>query len=66
MVYCPTEKMITDYSTKPTQGSLFACQRNLILGIDEKEFSMHKEWHKAVLVKYELWDDLEEDLLRCE
>ena len=62
MVCCPSEKMIIDYSTKPTQGSLFICQRNAILGADEKEFNMHKEWCKAVLMKYELWDDDEKDL----
>ena len=62
MICCPTEKMIADCSTKPTQGSLFVCQRNLILGVKEKEFNMHKKWHRAVLEKYDLWDDLEEYL----
>ena len=62
MIYCPTEKMIADYSTKPTQGSLFVCQRNTTLGIDESEFVMCKEWCKAALVKHELWDEDESDL----
>ena len=38
------------------------CQRNMILGIDQKEFSMHKERYKAALEKYGLWDDEEADL----
>ena len=41
IVCCPTEKMVADYSAKPTQGSLFAYQRNLILGINKEEFDMH-------------------------
>ena len=68
MVCCPTEKIIADQSAKPTQGSLFVHQRNLILGVDAKEFSMCKEWYKAVLVKYELWDEekgLESTQMKC-
>ena len=33
---CPTDKMIADYSSKPTQSSLFVYQRNVIQGVDEK------------------------------
>ena len=33
---CPTENMVADYSAKPTQGSLFAFQGNVILGLNEK------------------------------
>ena len=33
-----TEKMIADYSTKPTQGALFEYQRDKLLGIDKKDF----------------------------
>ena len=62
MAHFPTEKIIADYSTKPTQGSLFVCQRNMILGLDEKEFAMHKEWHKAALMKYDLWNKAKNDL----
>ena len=43
MMCCPTENMVDDYSAKPTQGILFAPQRNLILGTNEEEFSKHKE-----------------------
>ena len=62
MVHCPSEKMVADYSTKPTQGSLFVCQRNLILGMDEKEFGKYKKWYEAALKRYDLWDDKEDDL----
>ena len=30
--YCPTEKMIADFFTKPLQGSLFRKFRDVILG----------------------------------
>ena len=30
--YCPTEKMIADYFTKPLQGQLFRKFRDVILG----------------------------------
>ena len=33
IVYCPTEKMIADFSSKPTQRKLFEFQRNTIQGI---------------------------------
>ena len=36
---CPTDHMTTDYSTKPTQGYLFLCQRNVILGEKKEDFS---------------------------
>ena len=32
MKYCPTEKMIADFFTKPLQGSLFRMLRDIILG----------------------------------
>ena len=62
IVCCPTDKMIADYSSKPTQGALFIFQRNTILGVKEEDFGMHKQWHKRVLERYELWDELESDL----
>ena len=54
--------MVADYSTNPTQGSLFVYQLNLILGLDNKEFGMHKKWHKDITKKYDLWDENEYDL----
>lgn len=33
IVHYPTEKMVADYSSKPTQEELFEFQRNTILGI---------------------------------
>ena len=64
VAYFPTEKMIADCSSKPTQGSLFVYQRNMIQGVDEKDISLHKRWHTRALEKYELWDEIEEDLPR--
>ena len=64
MIYCPMEKMIADYSSKPTQETLFAYQRNTILGIKDEDFKVYKRWYKMILMKYDLWDEMEEDLDR--
>ena len=34
VVYCPTEKMVADFFTKPLQGSLFRKFRDIILGYE--------------------------------
>ena len=39
--YCPTEEMISDFLSKPLQGSLFRKHRNTLLGITEKEEAEH-------------------------
>ena len=62
-IYCPTEKMIADYSTKPTQGTLFEYQRDIILGVKKEECVMYKNWYKKKLMEYDLWDDEEDDLM---
>ena len=64
IIYCPTEKMIADFSSKPTQGQLFKNQRNAVMGLKEEDFEMYKAWYKAVLERYDLWDDQENDLDR--
>jgi hypothetical protein len=33
LIYCPTEKMLADYFSKPLQGSLFRAFRDMTLGI---------------------------------
>ena len=63
IIYCPTEEMIADYSTKPTQGALFTYQRNVILGVKEEEFNACKMWYKRKLEEYDLWDDDKKDLM---
>jgi hypothetical protein len=37
VTYCPTLEMVSDYFTKPLQGSLFRTHRNAIMGLSEKE-----------------------------
>ena len=59
---CPSENMTSDHNTKPTKGSLFVCQRNFILGLDEKDFGIHKKWYEDILKKHDLWDEDEADL----
>ena len=61
---CPTDKMIADYRSKPTRGSLLVYQRNVIQGVDEKHVPLCERWCKRFLEKCELWDDLEDDLSR--
>ena len=39
--HCPTESMIADYLTKPTQGSLLRKQRGLIMGITSITIEEH-------------------------
>jgi hypothetical protein len=54
--YCPTEKMLADFFTKPLQGSLFRKFRDIVLGykhidtlhIDEEESSSQERVRKDV------------------
>ena len=49
--HCPTEVMCGDYFTKPTQGSLFHTQCDVIMNID---LSSPYHWsHRSVLVSGE-------------
>jgi hypothetical protein len=43
IVYCPTKEMVSDYLTKPLQGSLFRTHRNSIMGVSEKELSRYQD-----------------------
>ena len=64
IAYCPAEKMVADFSSKPTQGQAFRQQRNIAMGLNEEDFEMREAWHKAVLEMCDLWDEEEEDLMR--
>ena len=33
VTYCPTKEMVSDYLSKPLQGSLFRVHRNTLMGI---------------------------------
>ena len=35
LIYCPTERMIGDYFSKPLQGSLFRIFRDVVMGIQQ-------------------------------
>ena len=54
VIYYPTEKMQTDFSSKPTQGLLFKQQRNIVMGLKEEDFQMYKAWYKRVIKKFDL------------
>ena len=48
--------MITDYFTKPLQGSLFKKFRNRILGIVEEGIAMYKENYRQALIGFGLME----------
>ena len=60
--HCPTEEMVVDYVSKPTQGGLFVKQHNTIQGVEINDFEMCKLWYERVLRKCDLWDNDEADL----
>jgi hypothetical protein len=43
IVYCPTKEMVSDYLTKPLQGSLFRTHCNSIMGVSEDSLSRYHE-----------------------
>jgi hypothetical protein len=48
VIYHPTKQMVSDYLTKPLQGSLFRTHRNSIMGHDEESISRYdKEYSDA-------------------
>jgi hypothetical protein len=52
IVYCPTKEMVSDYLTKPLQGSLFRTHRNSIMGVSEDKLSRYQD--EYVLMKEDL------------
>ena len=61
LVFCPTDKMVADYNSKPLQGMLFIRLRNIILGVRVEDFNKYKEDYLAVLKQYDLYDESESD-----
>jgi hypothetical protein len=48
VIYHPTKQMVSDYLTKPLQGSLFRTHRNSIMGHDENSISIcNNEYNDA-------------------
>ena len=50
VTYCPTKEMVSDYLSKPLQGSLFRLHRNTIMGLTEEmvdDYCMHYMQAKA-------------------
>ena len=62
IVYCPTDKMIADYNSKPLQGKLFIDMRDQMMGINIEDYPMYKDNYKAILEQYDLFDAIEDDL----
>ena len=61
LIYCPTDKMIADFSTKPLQGTKFVEFRNQIQGICADDFEKYKEQYISILKQYDLYEN-EDDL----
>ena len=54
VTYCPTKEMVSDYLSKPLQGSLFRTHRNTLMDISAAEESLYKivyEKEKALKTK---------------
>jgi hypothetical protein len=48
VIYHPTKQMVSDYLTKPLQGSLFRTHRNSIMGHDESSIAKYSnEYNEA-------------------
>ena len=48
VIYHPTKEMVSDYLTKPLQGSLFRTHRNSLMGHDEDSIALcNKEYNDA-------------------
>ena len=46
--YCPTASMVSDYFSKPLQGSLFRVHRNTLMGVSEQDLKQFKiEYEEA-------------------
>ena len=61
LIYCPTDKMIADYSTKPLQGAKFIEFRDQMQGICAKDYDDYKRQYITVLKAYDLYEN-EDDL----
>jgi hypothetical protein len=57
LIYCPTEKMIADYSTKPLQGAKFVEFRDQMQGIRAEDYDDYKAQYIAVLKAYDLYEN---------
>ena len=42
VAYCPTKEMVSDYLSKPLQGSLFQTHRNTLMGITSEQAVQYK------------------------
>ena len=42
--YCPTEKMLADFFTKPLEGKMFRVFRSMIMNIQQTDFPQYFEY----------------------
>ena len=46
VLYCPTDKMLADFYTKPLQGTQFTDHRNHILGINNNDMALYMKMYE--------------------
>ena len=61
LIYCPTGKMIADFSTKPLQGVIFVKFRNKMQGIQVKDVGKYKRQFVEIFKQYDFYEN-EDDL----
>ena len=52
IVYHPTKEMVSDFLTKPLQGSPFRSHRNSIMGVDEKSLDKFEKEYAAAKAQH--------------
>ena len=52
--YCPTKKLVSNYLSKPIQGSLFRMHYNSIMGITNEEYDRYNLEHVAANKQHRL------------
>ena len=62
LIYCPTGKMIANFSTKPLQGAIFVEFRNKMQEIQVEDFGKYKRKYVEILIQYNLYEN-EDDLV---
>ena len=62
LVYCPTDEMVADFSSKLFEGKMVVLYHNIIFGLMIGEFNMHKRQYKEAFERYDLWNEIERDL----
>jgi hypothetical protein len=61
VIYWPTKRMMSDYLTKPLQGSLFRTHHNSNMGHSEDFISKYRKEYSGSMLKHQVTPDLKLD-----